>query len=233
MYSRKMRIADDEIPALLFFSDSIEKAGGRGTVLFYHGLVSSKEANAKELESIARKGFLAIGIDNVEHGERHHGESRKQDDDFMAYFLDLVIRTVDEVPGIIDFLIESGFSDPEKFGISGISMGGYITYGAVALESRIRVAAPILGSPEWKHPQSPHLSPGKFYPRPILSQNAGSDESVPPRFARRFHERLQPYYSGSEERLRYVEFPGEPHIMSEQAWGRLWENTLEWLERWL
>lgn len=230
-----MHLTDRSIPALLYFRKSIEEAGAAGTVLFSHGLTASKEVNAKELQGIAERGFLAVGIDNAEHGERYTGEieAPKEKEDFAPYFLGLVTQTVGDIPGIIDFLVARGYSDPEKMGMSGISMGGYITYGAVIADSRLKVAAPILGSPQWKHSGSPHLFPDRFYPTALLSQNAGRDEHVPAHYARSFHEQLLPYYRGAEERLRFVEFPEEPHFMSERSWNRLWENTLDWLEHWM
>jgi DHA2 family multidrug resistance protein len=56
-------------------------------------------------------------------------------------------------------------------------MGGYITYAAVVADPRIRVATPILGSPQWKLPwaESPHGHVHRFFPTALLSQTAGVD----------------------------------------------------------
>ena len=55
------------------------EAAWRGTLLFYHGFVASKESQFKELDSLARAGFLAIGVDNVGHGARRYPDFRPQD----------------------------------------------------------------------------------------------------------------------------------------------------------
>ena len=57
-----------DIPLLLMHG----RRGGkfRGTVLLYHGLGASKDSNRAELASLADKGFLAVGIDAIAHGER-------------------------------------------------------------------------------------------------------------------------------------------------------------------
>ena len=64
MTERKFSFAG--IPLLTLATDSTP----RPVVLFYHGLHSTKETHRKELESLATRGFLAVGVDAVGHGER-------------------------------------------------------------------------------------------------------------------------------------------------------------------
>jgi uncharacterized protein len=226
-------------PAWLIFRGSPEEAARRGTILFWHGLSASKEVQAKELRSLAEHGWLAVGLDNAGHGERRlldfeqrfsgWGESTER------IFVDLVRNSAAEAPRIIDALLSIGLARADGIGAAGISMGAFIVYRAVLDDRRIQAAAALLGSPEWRlpWPESPHLHPEKFYPTPLLSQCAGADQSVPPRFARRFHERLAPFYRTEPERLRYVEFPGAGHFMPEPDWNRLWDHTLEWFRRFI
>jgi uncharacterized protein len=233
----RTRLAD--VPAVLYFRESLEKAGEKGTILFYHGLLSTKDANGKELSSIASHGFLAVGLDNIGHGERRFPDFDEyftsKNADFGTRFIKAVQDTVNEIPAIIDELIARGYSKAERMGITGISMGGFITYGAVLADKRIKVAAPILGNPRWPLPdhQNPCKKADCFFPTALLAQNAGDDEHVPPRFAREFHELLLPLYAQAPERLMYIEFPGERHFMSEGAWNELWDNTIDWFERFL
>lgn len=147
----------------------------------------------------------------------------------------MVKETADETPLVIDALVEMGLADPDKIGISGISMGGYITYSAVLRDKRIKAAMPILGSPKWRSgiAESPHKHARKFFPVALLSQNAGKDESVPPRFAREFHGTLMSHYKKSPERLCYREYPNSGHFMQEDEWNELWENVLDWTDRFI
>jgi uncharacterized protein len=232
----KMKLAST--PALLVCTTTLEKAAAKGCVLFYHGLRASKEINKKELLGIARRGYLAVGLDNVGHGERLYPDFDnrfKHPNTFLDFFLNMVKETAEEIPGIIDALIEKGLADPERICVSGISMGGYITYSAVLKDKRIKAALPILGSPRWRSslPDSPHSHPDKFFPVALFSQNAGKDESVPPGFAREFHEHLVPYYRKAPERLCYREYPNSGHFMQEDEWNALWNNALDWLDRFL
>ncbi len=66
----------------------------RGTILFYHGLSVGIADQTRELHSLAREGFVVIGVDNVGHGERRYAdfEVRFSHDnpEFDACFLDAV-----------------------------------------------------------------------------------------------------------------------------------------------
>ncbi|MCE1248761.1 MAG: prolyl oligopeptidase family serine peptidase [Firmicutes bacterium] len=221
-------------PALMMFREKIERAASKGTILFYHGLYSRKETHRKELESLAGRGFLAIAIDNLGHGGRQLVNLRDSlsGPDFEYKFLNLVKETALEIPGIIDELDKMGFADVEKLGISGISMGGYITYAGVLADPRFKAAAPILGSPVWRgfNGDSPHSNPHLFYPVALLSQNAGKDTSVPAYNARNFHNELKPYYRRTPQKLEYVEFPNSGHFMNALDWHILWGNVIDWFD---
>jgi alpha-beta hydrolase superfamily lysophospholipase len=218
-----------QTPALILFPD---KTPSKGTILFYHGLKACKETGLKELTSLASRGFIAVGIDNVGHGERAYDEDRIHPfDTYEEFFLDMVKKTALEIPEIVDDLVKRGWG--ENFGVSGISMGGYIAYSSVIQEPRIKAVAPILGSPCWKTEDSPHNHPDRFYPVALLAQNAGKDEAVPARYSREFCEKLKHYYKNDKSRLCYTEFPDSGHFMQENEWNELWENTLLWFDKFL
>ncbi|MGZ5494754.1 MAG: alpha/beta hydrolase family protein, partial [Thermoanaerobaculia bacterium] len=166
-------------------------------VLWYHGLTASKEANRKELEQIAREGFLAVAVDAVGHGARRDTRERP--------FRDLVHDSVAEVPSLIDALVAGGHADEKRIGIAGVSFGGFILYRALNIEPRLRAAVALLGSPpkEMKPPSAA-----------LLSITSERDERVPPNHAREFHQSLP-----ADERFRYIELPGAQHIMTGEQWN--------------
>ncbi len=228
------RIAD--IPALLVYQNSPKEAAKQGTVLFYHGLAANKETGKKELTSLAQAGYLAVAIDNVGHGERRYEDFDHRfsstNPNLEADFTEAVAETAQEVPKLIDALCSRYGAKEDKIAIAGISMGGFITYRAIQVDKRLKVATPILGSPQWKikDSRSPHENINEFYPCAILSQNAGADESVPPQAARELHEQLVHHYGEEPNRQKYVEFANVGHFMPEHDWNELWSNVLDWLK---
>ena len=189
------------------------------------------------MRSLAENGYLAIGVDNVGHGERRYADFDQRfaatNPDCEQNFCRAVSETVDEIPRIIDWLIGRDFLVEGQLALAGISMGGHIAYAAPTVDRRVQVLTPILGSPNWSHPHSPHQYPQRFYPVALLSQNAGADRNVPPQFARDFHQDLRPYYVDAPARLAYVEFPDVGHFMPDQDWQKLWQNVLDWYQRFL
>ena len=198
------------------------------TVLWFHGLSVDKETHRKELEQIARAGFLAVGVDAAGHGERRLPDLDARidvsRDETIRFMLGLVEQTACEVPAIVRALVDDGLADAERVSAVGISMGGYLLYRAVLEEPSLRAAVAILGSPEWPEGDSPHRHLDAFRRIALLSITAEHDENVPPAPAREFHRRL-----GQSDRARYVELPGAVHLMSAADWERTMDETLRWL----
>jgi hypothetical protein len=204
-------------------------------VLWFHGFTADRNASRPKLEALAR--LLAVGIDAVGHGARRlpdfdrHFSGPKEET--SRRFLELVTATVAEVPGLFDNLRDEGLADERRLAVAGVSMGGYITYGAVIADRRIQAAVPLLGSPEWDHPDSPHLHSGCFFPTALLSITAGADTDVPPDRARAFHRVLEERYRDAPDRLRYAEIEGAPHMMHPADWAGAVKEAVGWIARFL
>ena len=222
---------------MLMYRNNRKTAAGKGCILFYHGLGASKDSQLKELQDLADRGFLAVGIDNVGHGERRYpdfderfsGDSADVERELQA----AVLESAREIPVIIGRLRQKRLIVRGKIGVIGISMGGFIVYTAISLVPELRVAASILGSPEWRvdRPESPHHHLGAFSAIRLLSQNAGCDRAVPPQHARLFHQRLKEYYPDSEERFEYIEYSRSGHFMREDDWNVCWAKAVGWFEK--
>jgi ribosomal protein S18 acetylase RimI-like enzyme/dienelactone hydrolase len=233
------RVVAGEVPLLMAWNGDRDEARGRGTVFFLHGFTACKETHLKELESLASRGFLAIGIDARDHGERRHPRFDelfdRDSESFQEYFVDSIDATAGDIPRLIDDLAGLGIVDPDRLGLAGISMGGHTAYRALVLDDRFRAAVIIAGSPRWEldRPGSPHHHLDSFYPVALYSITAGADDIVPPGNARELHRVLESRYASKPERLRYLELPGEGHFFSPDGWERLWNETLSWLEKYI
>ena len=222
-----------EVPVLI-----IRPAGATmplPTVLWFHGLGADKELHLSELQRFAAAGLLAVGVDAVGHGQRSLRDFEQQ---FAqphvhreALFNGLVARTVAELPGLLDLLVDSGLSDPQRLAVAGVSMGACITYGAVSADRRIRAAVALLGSPAGLFTEDVNASVAHFFPTALLSITAENDMVVPPAAARALHERLAIHYAGQPERLAYRVMAGAPHFMNAADWIRAIADARTWLVR--
>lgn len=223
------------VPVVTVYKGSLDAATDRGCILFFHGLGASKDVQLPDLESLAARGFLVVGVDGVGHGERRYPDFARRlsqaNPEFEESFLTVVLKTAEEVPLLIDNLTHAGFIRDGRIGVAGISLGGFITCAAVTLEPRLRTAVAIVGSPEWTlHlPESPHRHLERFDYVRLLSLTAGRDEVVPSHYARRFHRRLESVYSDYSARFAYAEYPDSDHLL-EADWHRLWARTLAWFD---
>lgn len=222
-----------EAPALLVFTGPEPAAVARGTVLLLHGLGGSKEVQRTEAHSLADHGHLAVVVDAVGHGARRYPDFEHRFAPARAErsYHEVVQRTAQELPAILQDLTDRALARPGYLGACGISMGGAILFGAIRA---FDAAATLVASPRWRHaPESPHERLDRFFPTPLLVQTAGSDTTVPPADARDLHAALLPRYAQAPDRLRYVEHPGEEHMLSGPAWARAWSEVLAWFDRFL
>jgi dienelactone hydrolase len=229
------RVRLGDVPALVAHRGSPEDAAARGTVLLYHPLGKAKELHAADLGLISGAGFLAIAIDAIAHGERRTSDGYAR---FlanpMAALVEVVSATAAEVPALIDELVRRGWAIPGRVGLVGVSLGGFVAYGAAISDRRVAAAVAIAASPRWgDDPRSPHLHPERFHPLALLSITGGADQFVLPDDARALHRELEPRYAATPERLRYVELTGEPHWMSAVAWSSARAEAERWFERFL
>ncbi|WP_372371018.1 alpha/beta hydrolase family protein [Candidatus Uabimicrobium sp. HlEnr_7] len=227
-----------KIPTVFVYNNDITEASQKGTILFFHGLGASKDAQIHDLKNLAKSGFLVVGVDNVGHGERRYLDFEQkfsvQNPDLERDFQQAVLETAQEVPIIIEELEKKELIFNGNIGITGISMGGFVTYRAVIEYAHFKAAVSILGSPKWKNndSHSPHLYMQKFAPTALMSLNAGKDTSVPAFEAKNFHGELAEYYT-EINKLEYIEYPDSEHFMLENDWNDLWNNMTKWFSKWL
>ncbi len=222
------------IPLVVCEDTQLQSSIGKECILFYHGFKGSKESNLRELNSLASHGYLAVGVDALGHGARRYVDFDQRfttdgsttDREFMK----IISQTATEVPHLLDHL--TGEHSIDNFGIAGISMGGFITYAAIVLDPRLRVAVSILGSPHWAAdpPHSPDHHIEKFSSVHLLSMNAGKDDLVPSHFARDFHIALGDHFADYERRFDYVEYPNSGHFMDDADWRLCWARALNWFD---
>jgi len=117
-------------------------------IILVHGLNSSKERNLAFAMHLANNGFLVILPDAYNHGDRGSSTFLK---DLLTNtantIVDVIMNTVEDIIRLIDYVCqEREDADCERIGMTGISLGGMITFASGMIERRIKVLVPIIAS---------------------------------------------------------------------------------------
>ncbi|MCD6515491.1 MAG: prolyl oligopeptidase family serine peptidase [Candidatus Odinarchaeota archaeon] len=140
---------DDKIPTIFIKHDKFATKKLPAVILM-HGLSSSKERNLAFGMLLANEGFLVAMPDAHMHGDRSTEPLHKLlKDKPLETFFDILSTTVDDIISIIDYLEERDDVQKEKIGMTGISMGGILTFMAGLADERIKVMAPIIASGDY------------------------------------------------------------------------------------
>lgn len=203
-------------------------------VLWMHGFRADALAHAAELERCAALGFVAVGVDAVDHGARSSPQLverlQRSEQGALPVMLEVMEATVRELPALIDALVAEHGVDREQISLVGISMGAFLAYRAVAAGVPLRAVVALLGSPEWPGATSAHRAVSAFRDVALLSITAEHDASVPPAAVYRLHEALSAL-SRPATAPRHHELRGSGHLTNAAQWGEAMTETMAWLER--
>lgn len=213
-------------------------------VLMLHGLNSRKEKMLPALYEFARIGCRAVGLDAHLHGDRPDAGSRevRLQTEYPVATREMIEETTGDVSRLLDHF------GAARVGIHGISLGGYITFGALIADPRLTAASVAIGSPDWLgplqrwgfaagHPTFDYaaamnplqLAPRAIPPRPLLMLHGTLDEVVPVDGVIALEERLRPLYTAQPERLELHLYPDLDHQYTDDMLSR----TLTWFQRFL
>lgn len=111
-------------------------------VFLYHGYMGRKEFILPQAYLLARNGFFTVVPDAHGHGDRDTGK--------IANLFESVVKSTEEINLLMDHYKDSEEADITRAGISGYSMGGFITYAyIVSGDRRVKAAVPIISTPDW------------------------------------------------------------------------------------
>jgi uncharacterized protein len=227
------------------------------TVIVFHGFTSSslrQEERTGILSKLYQNGFCVVAVDAVKHGVRVGAEeflmmeSQKQEE----MMFEIVEETADEINHILKFIKDSGIGDSTRVGVTGISMGGFITFRAAILTDELKAFAPMVSSPyfeefakyalkkngienfqeyEEKFKKIMKLEPLKNKER-FLDKNlfiiAGElDNTVPEEFSKKGYKELKEVYekNGCHKMIKYKSYPAA-HCENEE----MIKDMIEWFK---
>lgn len=150
----------EKVPILIYKSPHL---GGKKlpVVICLHGTGGSKDEPTIKalLHRFSRLGFLAVSIDGRYHGERirlaqnnyveaitaawHNKDATRQTHPF---FYD----TVYDLWRLVDYLQSRSDVDTQRIGMMGISKGGIETWMAASVDTRVKVAVPVIAAQSFR-----------------------------------------------------------------------------------
>ena len=113
--------------------------------LFYHGVTNQKEQGLMAGYELAQKGFRTVIPDAYLHGERkdepYHGPKE------MAFW-HIEMKTVDELPEIVDYYVSRQLASKDAVTVTGLSMGAIATCMSFVKYPWIKAAGCLMGNPD-------------------------------------------------------------------------------------
>ena len=152
----------EKVPVLIY-KPVTSKFKKMPVVICLHGTGGSKDGGdiKKLLYKFTQAGFIAVAIDGRFHGERGKavaGENKYVEAIIKAwqnkdsahqqhpFFLD----TVYDLWKLVDYLVTRQDVDTSRIGMMGISKGGIETWMAASVDTRIKVAVPVIATQSFK-----------------------------------------------------------------------------------
>ena len=152
----------EKVPILIYkpVTDGIKKFP---VVICLHGTGGGKDTDEmkKLLYRFSKSGFMAVSIDGRYHGERMNAVTGResyvdaitkawQNADSASQTHPLYFDTVFDLWRLVDYLLTRPDIDSNRVGMMGISKGGIETWMAASVDTRIKVAVPVIATQSFK-----------------------------------------------------------------------------------
>ena len=239
------------VPADVFWC---EQPQPHPLLILSHGFSGNKQWIAEQFDAqaLAQRGWFVVCIDNRRHGARPGPHFSREEIQKTGKVDLLVLRramheTADDVSRMLDILVQDPRVDAGRIGMSGISMGGFVTFAATARDPRIKAAAPLIASPYWDDvprdtgfqfvnveaafalaaEAAPAQHPERFAPRSLFVQIGDDDPHFDTAKVHAFCEKLAASYRDQPNRFAFRAYPGVAH----NATPEMRAAAVAWLER--
>ncbi len=244
-----------DVAAHLYLPEKIDKPAP--AILFYNGHWYADSKVWPDFQkfciNMARMGFVVFTFDPFGQGER--GISTRDHRRVSSLLVGVAEQGFAEYESqcALEYLLSRKEIDPERVGMTGASGGGYNTWINSALDDRIKVAVPVVGTSDfilqvrfartndwYGANEHCHFVPGlltfadnrellaMIAPRPLLIINSTTDKGFPIGGVYDYGQELYSSY-GHNERVQFFHDPTTGHgyqqAKREAAYG--------WFRRWL
>ncbi|MGX7024730.1 prolyl oligopeptidase family serine peptidase [Vagococcus hydrophili] len=206
-------------------------------VIYYHGWQTKKELALTASKKIAQENIRVILPDSMYHGERKI-ENRSMIPSFV--FWSTLQYNLSEFPMIKNFYQKRGLIQEDNLGVAGFSMGGMTTAALLTRYPEIKVAAILMGSPNfesfisrtaayiqkeeghypdylvdlfsWTKTYDLSKMPEKIAGRPLYFWHGTDDQKLPYDVTYQFYRDHKDQVYGRQ--MSFETGEGEPHILT-------------------
>ncbi len=238
-----------------------EQNPGAPVVFVTHGRSGQLINTFSNLVGLAGAGFVAVGVEQRNHGRRIVDARINQGFGFTmgADMYGVTVGTATDIVTLMDFLPARLGVKTDRSGVTGGSLGGHTTIMTMGMDSRIRAAASLIGSGDFRRLIELRAEsygcpkPGEtfedYYPAGLEAAVAKHD---PSRHPERFADRALLLINGENdpivpvecarrtfdsmlahythpERLKLSLYPGVAHAVT----PAMWSEGVAWLRQWL
>jgi dienelactone hydrolase len=261
--------AGSVVPGYVFLP---KREGGKLPALLYchwHGgeydigkeeLLQARHTPEAPGPTFAKRGYVVLGIDAPGFGERNgHGPDGPSERDYKAEetaakfnlwvgrtFWGMLLR--DDLMAL-DYLASRPEVDPDRIGVTGMSMGSTRTWWLMALDERLKTGVAIACMTRYQNMilrgaihehDIGYFVPGMLShfdseavisliaPRPVLFQTGDRDGGSPVDGVHAIEAAVRPFYGlyGSEGDFQSIVYPGQAHVYTPEMWAK----TLAWMD---
>lgn len=183
------------------------------TVLYYHGWGSSVESFTFLATVLAQQGFVVVMPEVPLHGQRGALDNYFDPAGYVKYW-DAVLEAIEEVPHLYTALRMCSFTDANRVGLVGNSMGGQIAAGAFVRQSEFKALVCANSTPHfveyenWCRKQTgrppvegadharlqgydPSCALDALRDRPVLFLHGIADSTMPVALTKALHEEIE------------------------------------------
>ncbi len=246
------------VPAHLYLPEKL--SGKAPAILFYTGHwwpdSKSRENFQAFCINMARLGFVVLTFDAFGQGERGVSRRDHRRTEFLPVGVSQQGLAEYETRCALEYLLSRPEVDRERIGMTGASGGGYNTWLTAALDDRIRVAVPVVGTSDF-YEQIHVCRPLDWYravehchfvprliryadnyefvamtaPRPLMIIAASEDQSFPIKGVQKVYRYGRELYEayGAGEKIAFFEDEREGHGYQK----RKREAAYGWFLKWL
>jgi dipeptidyl aminopeptidase/acylaminoacyl peptidase len=223
-------------------------------------LLQSKHMPEPPGPALAKRGFVVAGIDAYGFGERNGQgpggpEEKDSAGEMTASKFNLWVgRTLwgmilrDDLMAV-DYLASRPEVDPQRIGVTGISMGATRTWWLMALDERLKAGVAVACLTRYQNliEHESLKAHGIYYfvpdllnhfdteavvaliaPRPVLFMTGDQDSGSPVDGIHAIDGAVRPVYRlyGNEDAFQNIVYPGLGHVYTPEMWSR----TLAWMD---